>query len=334
LRRIHRAGSLARGRYEAGIFNPGSRNLAQIQGFEMAGKLLDYELSLAIEDGEASRGAAALHRLFELVRSMDHELTPHYQSLRMGGLVRAFACLERLLAEHPLPEPELLAFAGHAREAAERPELKARLLGFQCAVLEGLREIEQSLRGAGFPPPTPAAQLRLQLLRSIQSLAGTRDRIILQFVDGVDRFRPLESLPVEEWYRRGAEIERIMAALDGSSPRGWGIDARAAWGQVIRPAIELVAQSRAVEAALAVERYRLRHDGRLPETLEALVPVFLPEAPRDPFDGAPIRYRRLEPGFCVYSIGSDESDDGGLRAAGSRRRVDPSGADIVFSVRR
>ncbi len=68
---------------------------------------------------------------------------------------------------------------------------------------------------------------------------------------------------------------------------------------------------RAAKSAVAVERYRLAHDGHLPENLEALVPDFLKEVPPDPFDGNPLRFRPLSPGFVVYSIGANRVDDGG-----------------------
>lgn len=63
--------------------------------------------------------------------------------------------------------------------------------------------------------------------------------------------------------------------------------------------------------ALEVERYRLA-EGRLPETLEALVPKFIEAVPIDPFDGKPLRYMRLEKGYTIYSIGEDGEDNGGV----------------------
>ncbi|MCH7813001.1 MAG: hypothetical protein IID40_03170 [Planctomycetes bacterium] len=62
--------------------------------------------------------------------------------------------------------------------------------------------------------------------------------------------------------------------------------------------------------AVAVERYRLRHD-RWPDSLSALVPEFLEQAPIDPFDEQPLRYTRTPDGVTVYSIGPDGVDDGG-----------------------
>jgi hypothetical protein len=66
-----------------------------------------------------------------------------------------------------------------------------------------------------------------------------------------------------------------------------------------------------VVSAIALKRYQRRH-GRLPETLEALVPEFCATVPRDPVNGQPLRYRRLpEGGFLLYSVGENGADDGG-----------------------
>lgn len=69
---------------------------------------------------------------------------------------------------------------------------------------------------------------------------------------------------------------------------------------------------RLARTALALERFRLAHDGALPEKLDELVPAFLPEVLRDPIDGAPLRYRLKQDGeFALYSIGLNGVDDDG-----------------------
>ncbi len=88
--------------------------------------------------------------------------------------------------------------------------------------------------------------------------------------------------------------------------------------KMIAPSLGRVAQLDArarshldlARTALAIERYRLA-TGKVPERLEELVPQYLKEVPIDPFDGQPIRYRRMEPGYCLYSIGEDGQDNGG-----------------------
>ena len=85
---------------------------------------------------------------------------------------------------------------------------------------------------------------------------------------------------------------------------------------------------------LAVERYRLAH-GSLPESLAQLVPACIDEVPIDPYDGEPLRYRRLNPGFVVYSIGINGKDDSGKEPASpSRKRSGERDSDITFIVER
>jgi hypothetical protein len=67
---------------------------------------------------------------------------------------------------------------------------------------------------------------------------------------------------------------------------------------------------RTARAGLACRIHKGR-TGQYPESLEALVPALLDEVPIDPFTGRPLVYRRDGEGFIVYSLGSNEKDDGG-----------------------
>jgi tetratricopeptide (TPR) repeat protein len=76
-------------------------------------------------------------------------------------------------------------------------------------------------------------------------------------------------------------------------------------------AADFHALQRLGQVAVALRLYRHEH-GRYPETLEELVPKYLPSLPVDPFDGKPLRYKRLAKGFKVWSVGWDMKDDGGV----------------------
>lgn len=69
-----------------------------------------------------------------------------------------------------------------------------------------------------------------------------------------------------------------------------------------------------LQTGIALERHRLKH-GAHPESLEALVPEFLPHIPPDPYDGQPLRYRRRDDDGgspLVWSIGQNGLDEGGM----------------------
>lgn len=87
------------------------------------------------------------------------------------------------------------------------------------------------------------------------------------------------------------------------------------------------------QTALAVERFRLAH-GKLPEKLDELVPQFLSNVPTDPFDSEPLRFKLMEKGYVIYSIGSDGEDNGGRERPADVKSSDKTPYDITFTVER
>jgi len=68
---------------------------------------------------------------------------------------------------------------------------------------------------------------------------------------------------------------------------------------------------RLLTTAIGLKRYELLH-GKLPASLEALVPDFIAEVPRDLIDGQPLRYKVRHDGtYCLYSVADDARDDQG-----------------------
>jgi len=84
---------------------------------------------------------------------------------------------------------------------------------------------------------------------------------------------------------------------------------------------ETHAFQRVTMTALALRLYR-KENGRYPEDLQALAPKFLPSVPSDPYDGKPLRYRKLQKGFKVWSVGGNRKDDGGVKVRDWQRKCD------------
>jgi hypothetical protein len=71
---------------------------------------------------------------------------------------------------------------------------------------------------------------------------------------------------------------------------------------------------RATATVLAIRQFQ-QAEKHPPNTLEELVPRWLPAVPRDPFDDKPLRYRvnTADGTWIVYSVGPDQKDDGGFQ---------------------
>ena len=103
---------------------------------------------------------------------------------------------------------------------------------------------------------------------------------------------------------------------------------------IFMPALIKVSEaSRRVQAnlgcaivAVAAERYRRDH-GSWPAKIDELKPAYIKAVPTDPYDGQPLRYKRLPDGAVVYSVGPDKRDDGGAR---NRANHLAKGTDYIF----
>ena len=82
----------------------------------------------------------------------------------------------------------------------------------------------------------------------------------------------------------------------------------------------------------ALERYRLA-EGEYPDGLDALAPRFIQRVPSDLINGQPLIYRRGQNGtFRLYSVGWNESDDGGVLGYSSHEgNVDPHLGDWIWA---
>ena len=83
----------------------------------------------------------------------------------------------------------------------------------------------------------------------------------------------------------------------------------------------------------ALERYRLAH-GQYPEALGALVPQFIEKLPHDIIGGQPLKYRRTDDAkFILYSVGWNETDDGGQTVLDKDGRPDLERGDWVWQTK-
>jgi hypothetical protein len=124
-------------------------------------------------------------------------------------------------------------------------------------------------------------------------------------LDHLNEFVEITKLPVEE---QAARLSQLDASL-GSKPllvRLLTFNTAKVGDADLRNK----AGVRCALVAIALERYRRVH-GRWPDSLAALVPEYLPRVPIDPYDGAPLRFRRLADRVVVYSVSLDRQDNGG-----------------------
>jgi hypothetical protein len=73
--------------------------------------------------------------------------------------------------------------------------------------------------------------------------------------------------------------------------------------------------------------------GKYPESPDALTPQFLAKLPHVVINGQPLKYRRADSAFVLYSVGWNETDEGGKveLAKGKNPRPDQDKGDWVWT---
>ena len=156
-----------------------------------------------------------------------------------------------------------------------------------------------------------------------------KDEDFLLYLDRADFYFHALDQPFPSRLQRIAALERDIqktksrSVLNIASPH---------WAKAARSDAEIQTRLFVASVALAVERYRLGHDGRLPKALSDLFPDYLPAAPRDPFGTDLLGYKQLKSGFIVYSIGQDGHDDEG--AEKPHQDPDATSYDLPLTIER
>jgi hypothetical protein len=123
------------------------------------------------------------------------------------------------------------------------------------------------------------------------------------------RYGELEKIAGEPYYRQNEFLNKRQLERVPWYYRPSGVLFPQFQSYFVKQA-SLEAMMLTTRAGLACKIYKNK-TGRYPENLEALVPDVLPEVPLDPFTGKPLVFRIKDGERLIYSLGSNQKDDGG-----------------------
>jgi hypothetical protein len=267
--------------------------------------LLSFDALLRARDGDADGALDSCLAVLNAGRSIGDEPTLVSLLVRIACQALAVQRLEQALAQG-LPSGEALARVQAALEKEARPPLlliafrgeRAALHRFMTQVEEGKASAEQP----GARPQEISFREKVEHLLAFNS-APLAHAWMLHYLNQA----------IEIAKRPPEEQQTALQELEGTLQEAPKV------AKMVLPAIVKVreayvrnlAQMRCAAVALAAERYRRQND-RWPAKLADLVRSrLLRKVPADPYDGRPLRYRKLKNGVVVYSVGPDGRDDGG-----------------------
>ncbi len=299
-------------------------NLSEMRGCV---RLLELEAVLHAENGDGRSATRSAISGFGIARSLAKEPVMISQLVRAGCQAIAVSTVEQVINRTELTDEQLVELVEHVRNSERSSDIFRAFVGERCTGISFFRVPESvgpNVLGGSGPLLRP--------LLALYKAAGLADADAVIYLDLMDGYLKAARLPLHE--RREA-VEAVEAKLQSTSQAHILLHAiTPALSRAITIEARTIAHLRTAQIALALRRYHLATD-KLPDKLANLVPAYLESVPKDPFDGNDLRYKKLEPGFVVYSVGEDLSDDGGKeRPPRNKRGQKPPNWDVTFTVER
>lgn len=282
--------------------------------------LLYLDVLIQCENQDPNKAFESIRASLALAESMDAPFLIHWIT-RMGLRTWTYKNIQRVLNRFTLQDEQLQILSKWIEAPDIHEDFKQTLIEHQCLGVDTyqapIREVKKRHKNADI----------------LWKVLGLCYGEALDYIDLMQEAIETADLPEPEC------MATLKAMNDGVEKGEYkGKLTRGLWPiQRFTFFVDFRHQAlmRATQAALAVERYRVA-EGRLPQSLDDLVPVYIKAVPIDPCDGRPLKYRTLEPGFVVYSVDDDLDDNGGAEP-GSRGR-DGQGrhlpCDLPFTVER
>jgi ABC-type transport system involved in cytochrome c biogenesis permease component len=309
-------------------------NWRQFINIRKLAHVLQLEVILSTEEGKPDQAVQSLDSMFAVLQSLDNTPIHLVRWPRYVSIDMALSALERLLTAHVLSDSGLQQLSDRIRQITDESQagLERTLRGELCV---GVQTYQLSTREflSRWVPAMPIYQsLLFGSALSLNKAAGRFDRDCLFYLQIMSECLDSTPLQFPQLIKRAAQIEQRIPRdhrMELMMPKP-SDSLLPPFERMVTNEAEHCARLRAAQAALAIERWRLKNHDHLPESLEQLSPRWLPDIPTDPFNGEQLLYKQTERGYVIYSVGKDTQDNGGREAQGKLRRP----YDITFTVER
>jgi hypothetical protein len=251
--------------------------------------------SLAIDSFITSKALAA---------TLNKEPTLVDFLVKIGCQALNLTTLEYLFSKTSLNEVQLTTIDNTIIEMLNESDMTTALVGERCCYNSGF--------------PDSMEKMKYVFIEA----TGLPKMYHIRYLDIIQEYLDNMKLP---WPDRLIAAKKMEANISSPSiPQIISHSLMPALTKMIEAHARVDAQLAAAHTAVALERYRLANNS-LPDDLAQLVPTYIEKIPIDPFDGRPLRYKKLspQPGYTIYSIGTDEHDDLGDKSSDATFTVMP-----------
>ncbi|HEY3965866.1 MAG TPA: hypothetical protein VGM05_15005 [Planctomycetaceae bacterium] len=287
-------------------FTPGIATLLpHVQTMRQASRVLSLQFHVDLHAGHSSEAVDSILDQIALARVMDQEPILVAQLVRAALISVAVSQVQETLAHSDIADDDLVRLQQGLRKIDYQSCLKQALVGERTVGYTACVDPRQAEGGRAL---TPAEARQLTQRHPKRVVDATKMlELNLRISEAADRslFAALQ-----ESERVDVEMRQLSLGTWNRFSYSMTILLAPAFRQAITGFARSAAKRDCADAALAAELYRRQH-GTWPESLEQLVPEFLPSVPIDPFNNQPLKLVSTPVELKVYSVGRDGTDDHG-----------------------
>ena len=304
-------------RYPINLSLGGNTLLPHLNPLRDSSRLLAFDAVMRARKGDMPEAIDDLNALFRLCHSLDNEPFLICQFERMNIETLIVTSLGHVLNSAQLTDAQLVQLSQAFRDVARSTGMDRAMAADLCVGIDTFQSVEKT-RGSEYA------------VAYLFKFSGLYNRDYDLFLRTMSENLELTSTPFPAKLDAATAIDRRVSQATSNRVYILSHGLLPAAASVSVKECAVIARLNLIQTVLAIERFRLANQNRLPEKLSELAPSFLPSVPMDPFDGKSLRYKKLPKGYMVYSVGEDRKDDGG--AFGLGKGPDGGPSDITFAV--
>jgi hypothetical protein len=328
---LHQASSIPRSRFPINLGKLSIMPYPHLGNVVRSAYLLQTDAANHTDDTSPELALLSVQSSFALSQSLAKEPLVRSLLARLDSQTIAVSSLQHVLNKTSPTDEQLGGLATALEKADDQRGLARAFIGQRCIGIYGFDRMRDTTDLTAVPAGRSRSLSQRLLVNAAVFLSSSQYlyntcgflqwdelhylQLMNRYIQAAQMDFP-ERIAAAEALRQSIERQNVLHALSHGWLRGMN------GSRVIVKDATVTARLRSARIAIAIERFRISHDHQPPRTLAELTLFGSSGVPIDPFDGQPLRYTKLDPGYVVYSIG--ERGDG----VGNRQN------DLAFLVER
>ena len=326
---LHSTAGLEYGRYPVDFTQGAGTILPHISEIRKCVQMLQLESVLAAENNEPNISFEDYKSICSIARSLEKEPAMISQLVRNAYNVITLSSLEYSMNRVNFTDKQLEEMENLLNEMSNSNGMQNAMFGERCMSLDLILNPNPSYFSMSSAKTNTLWSLPPVLF--LYKAIGLNRKDALKGLSITEDAIKILNLPIEQRYNAAKALNGEISNIPKNN-----VLLRQfipVYGNCITSDLRNITQLNIGQVAIAIERYRLKNN-KLPDSLDKIVPDYIDSIPLDPYDGKELRYKKLDKGFVVYSIGEDQIDDGGKEKPEKNKESRDSTYDITFIIKK